>query len=208
MRRKVRIFSTIVSLALVLAVMCVGIWAASKRHVKSTGTLTFNPTDVNATVAFADAGGTKQVNFGQESYSFDETTTAESHSVTFTFAEANKTTDTWVFTVTVTNTFAAGSDITIDSKLTATVSAESNFEVKIKVGEKDSPSNRGRHAGHARGLHNHGFRQRQRSRKSLYRQSDFFAESDADARLISQSLNRAAKRKREANHEYFQKRKN
>lgn len=76
------------------------------------------------------------MNFGQESYSFDETTTAESHSVTFTFTEANKTTDTWVFTVTVTNTFAAGSDITIDSKLTATVSAESNFEVKIKVGEE------------------------------------------------------------------------
>ncbi len=138
MRRKVRIFSTIVSLALVLAVMCVGIWAASSVTLSSTGTLTFNPTDVNATVAFADAGGTKQVNFGQESYSFDETTTAESHSVTFTFAEANKTTDTWVFTVTVTNTFAAGSDITIDSKLTATVSAESNFEVKIKVGEKDA----------------------------------------------------------------------
>ena len=145
MRRKVRIFSTIVSLALVLAVMCVGIWAASSVTLSSTGTLTFNPTDVNATVAFADAGGTKQVNFGQESYSFDETTTAESHSVTFTFAEANKTTDTRVFTVTgmstastvtVTNTFAAGSDITIDSKLTATVSAESNFEVEIKVGEE------------------------------------------------------------------------
>ena len=100
MRRKVRIFSTIVSLALVLAVMCVGIWAASSVTLSSTGTLTFNPTDVNATVAFADAGGTKQVNFGQESYSFDETTTAESHSVTFTFAEANKTTDTRVFTVT------------------------------------------------------------------------------------------------------------
>ena len=105
MRRKVRIFSTIVSLALVLAVMCVGIWAASSVTLSSTGTLTFNPTDVNATVAF-------------------------------TFAEANKTTDTWVFTVTVTNTFAAGSDITIDSKLTATVSAESNFEVEIKVGEE------------------------------------------------------------------------
>lgn len=72
MRRKVRIFSTIVSLALVLAVMCVGIWAASSVTLSSTGTLTFNPTDVNATVAFADAGGTKQVNFGQESYSFDE----------------------------------------------------------------------------------------------------------------------------------------
>ena len=123
MRRKVRIFSTIVSLALVLAVMCVGIWAASSVTLESTIQLTFNPTDVNATVAFADAGGTKQVNFGQESYSFDETTTAESHSVTFTFAEAN-------------NTFAAGSDITIDSKLTATVSAESNFEVEIKVGEE------------------------------------------------------------------------
>ena len=138
MRRKVRIFSTIVSLALVLAVMCVGVWAASNVTLSSTGTLTFKPTDVNATVAFANACGTKQVSFGQESYSFDETTTTESHSVTFTFAEANKTTDTWVFTVTVTNTFAAGSDITIDSKLTATVSAESNFEVKIKVGEKDA----------------------------------------------------------------------
>lgn len=56
MRRKVRIFSTIVSLALVLAVMCVGIWAASSVTLSSTdGVLTFNPTDVNATVAFADA---------------------------------------------------------------------------------------------------------------------------------------------------------
>ena len=135
MRRKVRIFSTIVSLALVLAVMCVGIWAASNVTLSSTGTLVFNPTDVNATVAFANAGGTKTVSFGQASYSFDETTENESHSVAFTFAEANKTTDTWIFTVTVTNDFAADSNITIDSKLTATVSAESNFEVEIKVGE-------------------------------------------------------------------------
>lgn len=137
MRRKVRIFSTIVSLALVLAVMCVGIWAASSVTLSSTdGVLTFNPTDVNATVAFADADGTKTVSFGQESYSFNETTENEDHSVTFTFAEANRKTDTWVFTVTVTNTFAADSNITIDSKLTATVSAESNFEVEIKVGEE------------------------------------------------------------------------
>ena len=137
MRRKVRIFSTIVSLALVLAVMCVGIWAASSVTLSSMdGVLTFNPTDVNATVAFADADGTKTVSFGQESYSFNETTTAESHSVTFTFAEANRKTDTWVFTVTVTNTFAADSNITIDSKLTATVSEQSNFKVEITVGEE------------------------------------------------------------------------
>lgn len=42
MRRKVRIFSTIVSLALVLAVMCVGIWAASNVTLSSTGTLIFS----------------------------------------------------------------------------------------------------------------------------------------------------------------------
>lgn len=136
MRRKVRIFSTIVSLALVLAVMCVGIWAASNVTLSSTSTLTFNPTDVNAKVAFANKNGTKTVTFSEESYTFDETTENENHSVTFTFAEANKTTDTWVFTVTVTNTFADGSDIKINSTLTATVSAESNFEVEIKVGEE------------------------------------------------------------------------
>lgn len=141
MRRKVRIFSTIVSLALVLAVMCVGIWAASSVTLSSTdGVLTFNPTDVNATVAFADADGTKTVSFGQESYSFNETTENEDHSVTFTFAEANRKTDTWVFTVTVTNTFAADSNITIDSKLTATVSEQSNFKVEITVGEENTPA--------------------------------------------------------------------
>lgn len=138
MRRKVRIFSTIVSLALVLAVMCVGIWAASNVTLESTAQLTFNPTDVNAKVAFANAGGTKTVSFGQQSYSFDETTTTKSHSVTFTFAEANKTTDTWIFTVTVTNTFAADSNIEINSTLTATVSEQSNFKVEIKVEGNDA----------------------------------------------------------------------
>lgn len=43
MRRKVRIFSTIVSLALVLAVMCVGIWAGVKRHVKLDGHANLQP---------------------------------------------------------------------------------------------------------------------------------------------------------------------
>ncbi len=143
MRKKVRIFSTLVSLALVLAVMCVGIWAASKAEIGSTATLSFNPTDVNATVAFADGGGDKTVSFFSDAQkqtalttlSYDENDTDDVNDTFYMeFAPLNRTSQTWVFTVTVTNDFATGSSITIDSKLSATVSQNSNFSVDIKVG--------------------------------------------------------------------------
>lgn len=145
MRKKVRIFSTLVSLALVLAVMCVGIWAASKAEIGSTATLNFNPTDVNATVTFADGNGDKTVSFFSDdqkqnaltTLSYDENDTDDVNDTFYMeFAPLNRTSQTWIFTVTVTNDFAEGSSITIDSKLSATVSENSNFSVDIKVGDQ------------------------------------------------------------------------
>lgn len=145
MRKKVRIFSTLVSLALVLAVMCVGIWAASKAEIGSTATLSFNPTDVNATVAFADGNSDKTVSFFSDAQkqnalttlSYDENNTDDVNDTFYMeFAPLNRTSQTWVFTVTVTNDFATGSSITIDSKLSATVSENSSFSVDIKVGDQ------------------------------------------------------------------------
>lgn len=145
MRKKVRIFSTLVSLALVLAVMCVGIWAASKAEIDSTATLSFNPTDVNATVAFADGNGNKTVSFFSDdqkqnaltTLSYDENDTDDVNDTFYMeFAPLNRTSQTWIFTVTVTNDFAEGSSITIDSKLSAKVSENSNFSVDIKAGDQ------------------------------------------------------------------------
>ena len=153
MRRKVRIVSTFISLALVLAVMCVGIWAATTAGIEGTGgVLNFNPTDVNATVTFtdkstdstaSDVADRKAVTFGapaaaNATITFDESiddaeNDAAEQSIAITFAAANRTSDKWVFEVKVKNDFAgsAASGIKIDSTLSATVPANSKFSVAV-----------------------------------------------------------------------------
>lgn len=144
MRRKVRIVSTFISLALVLAVMCVGIWATATATINGgTGELSLNPTDVNATVTFADkstdstasdVADRKAVSFGTDEFVFEQGTADAAQTVNFTFTQANRTTDKWVFTVTVKNDFASGTGgIVINSKLTASIN-DTKFTVAISDG--------------------------------------------------------------------------
>lgn len=50
MKRKIRILSTVATMALVATVMCVGIYAATRVDITGSGSITFTATDVYANV--------------------------------------------------------------------------------------------------------------------------------------------------------------
>ena len=68
MKRKIRILSTVATMALVATVMCVGIYAATRVDITGTGSITFTATDVYADVTIAQSGvGTVYTNsFGKD----------------------------------------------------------------------------------------------------------------------------------------------
>ena len=141
MKKKVRIISTVVSLCLVVATMCVGIWAATRATLSSTtSTLTFNADNVLATVTLTKgAGMASDENFANNgTYTIEEgaaaSTTVSIPNMTFATAGSSKT-----FTVTVHNGFAENSNITIDSLLTVTTAGTD--AAKFTVGITDDGTN-------------------------------------------------------------------
>ena len=59
MKLKVKLISTIASFCLILAIICVGVWAASTGTVRIGGTVSFNATDIfcDVTGSFANVEG-------------------------------------------------------------------------------------------------------------------------------------------------------
>ena len=55
-KRKVKLFASIASLAMVVAVMGVGVWAATQQNVNVNSTVSFQTTAIEATVALAIDG--------------------------------------------------------------------------------------------------------------------------------------------------------
>lgn len=135
MKRRIRIITTAVSICLVFAVMCIGIYAATQVTINGTGgKLSFNADNVLATVTlkqgdFSESDQKVSIEEGYEgpgSFTFKD--------VTFATTQEEKT-----FQVVVKNDFAEGSNIKISSKLTASVS-DGNFEVTINNGTDDIAS--------------------------------------------------------------------
>lgn len=135
MKRRIRIITTAVSICLVFAVMCIGIYAAKQVTINGEGgTLSFNADNVLATVTL------KQGDFSDEEQKVE---IGEEHAGTgsFTFKDVTfaTTQEEKTFQVVVKNDFAEGSNIKISSKLTASVS-DGNFEVTINNGTDDIAS--------------------------------------------------------------------
>lgn len=134
MRRKFRLFSTLTAMALVLVVLCVGIWAATSANITSSGgSLTVGTTDdVLATVVFnfddQHSGSNKEITFDTS-----DTTSPASETIALPNYEFTATTKSYSFSIVVTNDFTDGSSV-LDGDLTVSVT-ESDFEVTI---EKDS----------------------------------------------------------------------
>lgn len=132
MKRKIRIISTAVFLCLVLAIMSVGIYAASSIAIIGNGNLYFKATDVLASVSVV---GTNSKNFvADQSFEIEYGDDGSQRTVTFgeyTFTDTN---DSISFDISVTNNFDETSNIKIMSTLTASVTDETNFKVEITKG--------------------------------------------------------------------------
>lgn len=132
MKRKVRIFSTLVSLCLVAVLMCVGIYAATTASVTGQGGyFIYNGIDaVAATVKVSgDLGMYDGAAVPAKTVKLDETA-GQTGSVEFGTWEFANLTDSVVFYVEVTNDFQA---LDIKSTLAATVAVD-DFTVTITGG--------------------------------------------------------------------------
>ena len=105
MTLKAKLVSTIAAFALVLALLVVGVLAASSASINMSGSLSFTATDVNATVDISVAGNTAAGDVGDGTYTFNSATADASKDVTlsglaWTFASK---TSTITLTIVVTN---------------------------------------------------------------------------------------------------------
>ncbi len=105
MTLKAKLVSTIAAFALVLALLVVGVLAASSASINMSGSLSFTATDVNATVDISVAGNKAAGDVGDGTYTFNSATQDTSKDVTlsglaWTFASK---TSTITLTIVVTN---------------------------------------------------------------------------------------------------------
>lgn len=116
MKRKIRILSTVATMALVATVMCVGIYAATRVDITGSGSITFTATDVYADVTIVQSGaGTVYAN----SFGKDQAPGAElSDTVTFATFAIDPATRQATVTITVKNNFET------DTAIKAMVTAE------------------------------------------------------------------------------------
>lgn len=116
MKRKIRILSTVATMALVATVMCVGIYAATRVDITGSGSITFTATDVYADVTITQ--GADEVysrSFGKN----DNPGAVMSETVDFQTFAIDPTTRQATVTITVKNNFDADT-----TAITATVTAE------------------------------------------------------------------------------------
>lgn len=115
MKRKIRILSTVATMALVATVMCVGIYAATRVDITGSGSITFTATDVYADVTIVQ--GADEVY--SRSFGKDENPGAVmSETVDFQTFAIDPATRQATVTITVKNNFEA------DTAIEATVTAE------------------------------------------------------------------------------------
>ena len=120
MTLKAKLVSTIAAFALVLALLVVGVLAASSASINMSGSLSFTATDVNATVDISVAGNTAAGDVGDGTYTFNSATQDASKDVTLSDLDwvfASKT-STITLTIVVTNNDSARS---LTSTLTPTL---------------------------------------------------------------------------------------
>lgn len=124
MKRNIRIVSTLTTMLLVIAIMCVGIFAATQINVTGNGTLTFSAEDVYATVTVdhqAEGDG------GVKTWTFDKDTDPGiemTESLHFADIAVDRATRTATVTVTVQNDFGADTGIKISAALVVTSNTE------------------------------------------------------------------------------------
>lgn len=137
MKRRIRIITTAVSICLVFAVMCIGIYAAAQVSLTGQGgTLSFNSEHVQATVVVKNTEG-KLLSVPDETgetYTYNQSGKAD-NTVTITGHSFTAVNETVSFTVAVTNGFAEGTSSNIKSVFTASVKGTNGFKVDITAAD-------------------------------------------------------------------------
>lgn len=140
MKRKFKLFATIASLCLCLALMAFGVYAASTVKYTASGSVSFEVSDVFVTMTSkleATVGGTKSANVddSQKSYTEDgakvPSATTE-YSKAFEAVAFTKTGDNIILTVTITNDGASK----VNVKFTVTKPADDTAGITSSVAYK------------------------------------------------------------------------
>lgn len=131
MARRIRIVATIVAMALVASIMCIGIYAATQVSVNGSGTISMTAKDVAATVT-----GTQQYNSNAAidldpvEFVLNGTETEGTMNLkdTITFTSVN---DTATIELTVQNDFVDNVNNNVKATLTLTIPEDAGYTVKV-----------------------------------------------------------------------------
>lgn len=140
MKRKFKLFATIASLCLCLALMAFGVYAASTVKYTASGSVSFTVSDVFVTMTSkleATVGGTKakDVDDSKKSYTGDTTKVPSdetAYSKAFEAVAFTKTGDNIILTVTITNDGASK----VNVKFTVTKPADDTAGITSSVAYK------------------------------------------------------------------------
>lgn len=139
MARRIRIVATIVAMALVASIMCIGIYAATQVSVNGSGTISMTAKDVAATVT-----GTQQYN-SNAAIDLDpvefvlngtETESTMNLKNTITFTSVN---DTATIELTVQNNFVDNVNNNVKATLTLTIPDDAGYTVEVNDAEYTAP---------------------------------------------------------------------
>ncbi len=139
-----RIRMLITSIILCLAILTIGIWAATQVDVTGNGTLNFSALDVFATVKIEETlpGQTATTVLAAEDATFDENTSGEPATKTVTLGNAvfTKADNVLTYTITITNTSEDGKTIVATPAASVSGDSASLFTVAVKSGDTDITS--------------------------------------------------------------------
>lgn len=138
-KRKIKLLASLTSLVLVVAVMAVGVWAASSATVKITGNVSYNAKgNVSATVSVTDIDGTSQ---SDKSATIAPTATTSNNTESFSLGtgltvkqvEGSDASATWSYTFTIKNNYTVPAEnTTLYAKVTLP-SAGDNYSISATV---------------------------------------------------------------------------
>ena len=141
-KRKIKLLASLTSLVLVVAVMAVGVWAASSATVKITGNVSYTAKgNVSATVSVTDIDGSSQSDQPDKSVTIAPTATTSDNTksislgedLTVKQVEGSETAATWSYTFTITNNYAEKAEnTTLYAKVTLPT-AGTNYTIAATV---------------------------------------------------------------------------
>ena len=137
-KRKIKLLASLTSLVLVVAVMAVGVWAASSATVNITGNVSYTAKgNVSATVSVTDIDGSSQSNKSVTIAPTETTSEAKEISLgeglTVKQVEGSTASATWSYTFTIKNNYTeAAENTTLYAKVTLP-SAGTNYSISATV---------------------------------------------------------------------------